>query len=138
MHAVCIDTQQKATRFGGTVAAKDLRAIEALSKEEYTLKGLLHLNNIEKDDIPVVIWAPEYYVRKFSDKRLVKLRCGLYTTRNNQTKQLYIAGAIRDEELYVVVEPAPEKLRDCGALAPVRVTNITGALRILQKKFFPK
>jgi len=138
MHAVCIDTQKKATRFGDTVAAADIRAIEKLSKEEYTLKGVLHLNNIEKSDTPVVIWAPAYYVKKFSDKRLVQLRCGLYTTRTNKTKQLYLAGAIRDDELYVVVEAAPDNLRDCGAVAPVRVTNITGALRIIQKKFFPK
>lgn len=138
MHAVCIDSQEKATRFGGKVAVSDIRAIDELTQDEYTLEGILHLNNIEEDDIPVVIWAPAYYVQKRSDKRLIRLRCGLYTTRNHKTKQLYVAGAIRDEKLYVVVESSPDKVRDISKLSPVRVTNITGAHRVLRKKFFPQ
>jgi len=109
-----------------------LASDQNLLEESYKFVGEIRLEDIteEQNEEQIVVvnsWA--YRARK-EDGKVIRLRNGGYKNQyNGRFKQFRIMGIVKGRKLYIVIEPANERVKDIAEFAPIRITGVGQAFR---------
>ena len=109
-----------------------LASDQNLLEESYKFVGEIRLEDIteEQNEEQIVVvnsWA--YRARK-EEGKVIRLRNGGYKNQyNGRFKQFRIMGIVKGRKLYIVIEPANERVKDIAEFAPIRITGVGQAFR---------